>query len=359
MALSHSLVLGSARNEPGHQLELQPFLLDSEAASRPSEFEYSFIFEGVRYQYGFAVDRKRVLREYLYASPHGVTKLYFDRSLDDASEVDTYKFGASLKGQNQTIRGLTRTNQLFLSVAATSNHVMLTAPYTWFAAKLSGIQAHLAMLKGGVDETYHARISALLRMSDVGITDYTFSEASVAPVQMPTALPKIRLQIKKHSPDGETANVRVKMLHPSEGGDPVELDVTDESNGTFNVFLLATSLLRTLDQGQTLFVDELDASKHPLLVRSLVELFHNPEINRKNAQLIFNTHDTSLLDQTLFRRDQIWFTEKDAAGAAHLYSLLEYSPRKGESLAKGYLQGRYGAIPFLGDPSLLAQENCS
>jgi hypothetical protein len=118
-------------------------------------------------------------------------------------------------------------------------------------------------------------------------------------------------------------------------------------------------LLRALDEGQAFFVDELDASKHPLLVRSLVELFHNPEINKKNAQLIFNTHDTSLLDQTLFRRDQIWLTEKDGVGAAHLYSLLEYGPRKGESLAKGYLQGRYGAIPFLGDPSLLVEEKCA
>jgi uncharacterized protein len=125
------------------------------------------------------------------------------------------------------------------------------------------------------------------------------------------------------------------------------------------VFYLAPRLLSALSTGQVLVVDELDASMHPLLVRALVEMFHNPAVNRNNAQLIFNTHDTTLLDQSLFRRDQIWFTEKDQAGASHLYSLAEYSPRKSEALARGYLQGRYGAIPFLGDPaSLLAKVDC-
>jgi len=101
-------------------------------------------------------------------------------------------------------------------------------------------------------------------------------------------------------------------------------------------------------RGYTLVVDEIDSSLHPSLVRALIEMFHNPELNRKGAQLIFNTHDTTQLDQTLFRRDQIWFVEKDDAGASHIYPLLEFRPRKGEALEKGYLQGRYGAIPFIG-----------
>ena len=129
-----------------------------------------------------------------------------------------------------------------------------------------------------------------------------------------------------------------------------------ESEGTLQMFAVSTPILEALEKGHVLFIDELDTSLHPLLVRSLVEMFHNPDINRCNAQLIFNTHDTTLLDQSLFRRDQIWFTEKDADGAADLYSLLDFSPRKNEALAKGYLQGRYGAIPFLGDFSFPAAE---
>ena len=99
---------------------------------------------------------------------------------------------------------------------------------------------------------------------------------------------------------------------------------------------------------------------HPLMARAIVEMFNDPAVNKNNAQLIFNTHDVTLLDQELFRRDQIWFTEKDQNGAAHLYSLLEYKPRKQESLPKNYLLGRYGALPFLGDlPSIFSEENCS
>jgi hypothetical protein len=235
---------------------------------------------------------------------------------------------------------------------------MLTAPYTWFAEKLLGFQAHLAFISGGFDEKFHAQINALLQISDIGIADYVVSEMS--PQRLAAdPLPGVGALIQTQGPGGDKINLRVDMLHPTIDGDRVPLSVTDESYGTLNLFLFATPMLRALVEGQVLFVDELDASKHPLLVRSLVELFHNPELNKKNAQLIFNTHDTSLLDHTLFRRDQIWFTEKDGAGASHLYSLLEYSPRKGESLAKGYLQGRYGAIPFLGDPSLLAEEKCA
>jgi hypothetical protein len=106
--------------------------------------------------------------------------------------------------------------------------------------------------------------------------------------------------------------------------------------------------LFSLDQGLVLVVDEIDSSLHPHLVRKLVQMFHDSELNTNHGQLIFNTHDTTQLDGTLFRRDQIWLVEKDDSGASHLYPLLEFKPRKREALEKGYLQGRYGAIPFTG-----------
>ena len=358
MANAHALVVSSAGDTPGNLLRVQPFSLDKSTLEQPSEFEFTFVYEGIRYQYGFAVDQKRVHREYLYAAPRGRSVPYFDRSFDSQDGSEHYTFGPSLRGQNQKIRELTRSNALFLSVAATFKHPMLTAPYTWFAEKLLGFQAHLAFISGGFDEKFHAQINALLQISDIGIADYVVSEMS--PQRLAAdPLPGVGVLIQTQGPGGDKINLKVDMLHPTIDGDRVPLSVTDESYGTLNLFLFATPMLRALAEGQVLFVDELDASKHPLLVRSLVELFHNPELNKKNAQLIFNTHDTSLLDQTLFRRDQIWFTEKDSAGASHLYSLLEYSPRKNESLAKGYLQGRYGAIPFLGAPSLLAEEKCA
>jgi hypothetical protein len=140
------------------------------------------------------------------------------------------------------------------------------------------------------------------------------------------------------------------MRHPVAGVGEVTLPIQEESSGARQYFALSGPLYDVLENGWTLMVDELDASLHPLLVRYIIELFHNPQINPKGAQLIFNTHDTTLMDGSLFRRDQIWFVEKDRQGCSHLYSLLDFSPRKGEALAKGYLLGRYGAIPFLGGP---------
>jgi AAA15 family ATPase/GTPase len=123
----------------------------------------------------------------------------------------------------------------------------------------------------------------------------------------------------------------------------------EESDGTQRLFELLGPWQNVLEQGYTLVVDELNASMHTLMVRKLVESFQHPEINKSGAQLIFTTHDTNLLDPSLLRRDQIWFTEKDGEGASHLYSLQDYHPRKGEALEKGYLLGRYGSIPFLGE----------
>lgn len=118
------------------------------------------------------------------------------------------------------------------------------------------------------------------------------------------------------------------------------------------LFALAGPVLDILRQGRVLVVDELDRSLHTMIVRRLVEWFHNPAMNPHGAQLVFTTHDTALLDQTLFRRDQVWFVEKTREQATHLYPLSDFSPRKGEALERGYLQGRYGAVPMLSDPSL-------
>lgn len=147
--------------------------------------------------------------------------------------------------------------------------------------------------------------------------------------------------------------VRYEVTFAHQGAkdeEPAFLPFEEESCGTQQLFELAPRLIDVLDHGNVLVVDELDSSLHPVLTRRLVEMFHSPRVNPKGAQLVFNTHDVSLLDRTLFRRDQIWFVEKDRQGATHLYSLLDFSPRKEEALAKGYLQGRYGAIPFIEGP---------
>jgi uncharacterized protein len=147
----------------------------------------------------------------------------------------------------------------------------------------------------------------------------------------------------------EIEKQELRFHHATDTGSAV-FDFVDESSGTRNLLLLAAPVLTALKNGHTLVIDELDTSLHTLLVRELVRLFHNPEVNTGGAQLVFTTHDTSLLGaQELFRRDQIWVVEKDRDQSSALVSLAEFSPRKNETLERGYLTGRYGGIPFLSD----------
>lgn len=331
----------SANRKPDEPIDTQPFLLDPATADAPSTFEITFIQDQVCYQYGISADHTHVWNEYLYAAPKGRTVPYFQRAWNKNTKKEEYYFGPSLKGQNEKISLLTRDNALFLSVAATFKHPMLSAVYQWF----SGIILELNPLQEtsldlvNVNGDHHQGIRDLLRYADLGIWDYKVKEPSI---------PENKFQ---------WIGERIEMLHQTHDNKVVAFPLSSESNGTKHILFLSQLVLRALETGNVLVVDEMDASIHPLLVRAIVEMFHNPAINQHNAQLIFNTHDTTLLDNTLFRRDQIWFTEKDQESASHLYSLLEYSPRKGESLAKGYLQGRYGAIPFLGDVFTLLEKD--
>jgi hypothetical protein len=267
----------------------------------------------------------------LYAAPKGRTVPYFQRAWNKDTRKEEYYFGPSLKGQNEKISSLTRENALFLSVAATFKHPLLSAVYQWFSGVLLGLNPLLTtnLFIDTLDESHHQGIRDLLRYADLGIWDYRMKDP---------ALPDIQLHIV-----GE----RIEVLHQTHNQTVVGFPLSSESNGTRHILYLSQLVLTALEKGDILIVDEMNASMHPLLARAIVEMFHNPAVNKNNAQLIFNTHDTTLLDNALFRRDQIWFTEKEQNGATHLYSLLDYSPRKGESLAKGYLQGRYGAIPFI------------
>ena len=336
-------------------IEVTPFLLVAEPNGGPSEFEVTFIDgEDVRYQYGFHVTTKQVVREWLVAYPKGLPQTWFEReSTGDADAEPTWYFGRNLKGKNSQVAEMTRPDVLFLSNAAKLNHRQLGRLFKWFQNSLRVIGADelspylytysAARAKG--DEQAQARIRRLLVVADFGISGFDVREETYTDKDLPEEMPaELRSQLinKKH--------LDVYMRHPVGSEGEVALPLEEESSGTQRLFALSGPLADVLENGWTLFVDELDASLHPLLVRYLVELFHNPQVNPKGAQLIFNTHDTTLMDCCLFRRDQIWFVEKDRLGCSHLYPLLDYSPRKDEALAKGYLLGRYGAIPFLGEP---------
>ncbi|MBK9094108.1 MAG: ATP-binding protein [Anaerolineae bacterium] len=330
-----------------------PFLLVAEPNTDPSEFEITFIDDqDVRYQYGFHVTAKQVVREWLVAYPKGLPQTWFEREQAGGS-APSWNFGRNLKGKNSQVAELTRPDVLFLSNAAKLNHHQLGRVFEWFQTSLRVIGADqlspylytYSAARAREDRQTHERLRRLMIAADFGISDFevheeTYTEKDL-PEEMPVAL-RNQLINQKH--------LDVYMRHPVGAEAEVVMPLQEESNGTQRLFALGGPLVEVLEKGWTLFVDELDASLHPLLVRYLVEMFHNPQINPKGAQLIFNTHDTTLMDCNLFRRDQVWFVEKDRQGCSHLYPLLDYSPRRDEALTKGYLLGRYGAIPFLGEP---------
>ncbi|MFO8014273.1 MAG: AAA family ATPase [Phycisphaerae bacterium] len=355
LSFMQGMVLESGELEPSDRIRAEHFALDNGAGHEPSEFEVTFLLSGVRYQYGFSLTRERISSEWLMAFPKGRAQRWFERTLV-SGESDWY-FGPNLKGQNERLADFTRPNSLFLSVAVKLNHKQLAPVLNWFDDTL-GLWLPEYPLERAISYTAHrssknrdfkARLVRLLRDADFGIHGFNIEEEEVPREE---AERRLRDEAKPLLAEvGKTVTLfSTTFLHPAMARDAaIAFPLDEESRGTQRLFGLAGPFLDTLERGAVLFVDELEASLHPLLSRKLVELFQRPELNRRNAQLVFATHDVTLLDPGLLRRDQIWMTEKDSQGATHLYPLLEYKPRKGEALQKGYLAGRYGALPVFGD----------
>lgn len=333
--------------------------------SEDSLYEVTFLLHETKFEYGFSLSDATVTEEWLYCWPNGRKQTWFERVGQD------FKLGENLEGPNKASREVTRPNSLFLSAAAQNNHDQLLNVYWWFRQIYP---VNLQNTRNAVFASRHFTYEALLRDSRSGFAqqslfpDFEFEDddpsiATIAKNQIRDLLKAADLGIvdvrmaTEKTARGRVLR-RVYFLH-EEGNDDAWLPLEDESKGTQTLFGLITPIFYALTGGGLLLVDELESSLHPLLGKSIVEMFNQPASNPKNAQLLFTTHDTNLLGNTLgeapLRRDQIWFTEKDKSGATSLYPLTDYKPRKGENLERGYLQGRYGAIPFLGDMSWITE----
>lgn len=346
------VVVGSATvMQPGQTFSVQPFRLDGESASRPTEFEVTFLLDGVRYQYGFALNSQCIVSEHLLVYKAFKPQRWFDRHLDNDSGKDVYEFGSGLKGQKNVWEGATRTNSLFLSMAAQLNSEQLRSVFDWFNNRLVIINeasplAPQFSVQSLQQSEKRKEMCDFLTSADISIADINVITRKVPGQTIhfdrATGKPEVRAE--------EVQESQLRFHHVTEHGKAV-FDLADESNGTRNLLFLAGPVLDILKKGLTLVVDELDTSLHTMLVRRLVQLFHRPACNTGGAQLIFTTHDTSLLDAPdLLRRDQVWFAEKDRDQASSLISLSEFKPRKNEALERGYLMGRYGGLPYLTDP---------
>jgi predicted ATPase len=345
------LVMGSAKEtQAGEPIEVRPFLLGSGREDGGSSFEVIWFDEETRYRYGFSVNASRILAESLFRKRAGEDAeiALFRR---DAAGIEVDEAFAEGRG----IESKTRPNALFLSVVAQLNGSVSERILTWFREGLalaSGVQDEkllnftVQLVRGGI---WTDEILRLAREADLGITGVSVTEISAE--MLPQSLPedlRTRILARAHG----TLKIRHQRFDSS--GKPAgdaDFDFRDESEGTQKFIALAAPLLDVLDRGTALFFDELDARLHPRLSRAVVSLFHSAS-NPRNAQLVGATHDTNLLDRSLVRRDQIWFTEKNRRGATKLYSLAEFDLPPGDEGARyerDYLLGKYGAVPVIGE----------
>ena len=352
IAFMKKFILSSAKeSQEGEKINATPFLFNRQGSNNPSEFEVLFIQDGIRYQYGFAVNSERVTGEWLFAYPESRAQKWFERNYDSETQKDIWYFGPKFTGIRKVWQEATRSNALFLSTAIQLNNEQLKPVFNWFDRKLRVItQGENISPEFSTNECEKEekkkKILKFVNAADPSIADIFLEKKDFSMEDLPADMPQsIKEEIAKDLKGKKLTEMFFK--HPSsDTGEDVVLDFDEESAGTRKLFALAGPWLDVLENGFVLFVDELDTSLHPLLVRFLLNLLHNPEANQHNAQLVFTTHDTTVLDQTLMRRDQVWFVEKDAENATSLYPLSDYKPRKGEALQKGYLYGRYGALPF-------------
>lgn len=352
-----SMVLQSHQKwEPGAKIPFSPFFVEPYSSST-TMFDVDILVDGERYQYGFRFDRERIREEWLYAFPKSRQRLLFDR---DSMRPDEFRFGRTLRGRLGVIAELTRPNSLFLSAAAANNHHQLTPLAAWFdtnfvRATLADRQIRIRYtLAQAKDEGRKRLILDLLRSADLGIEDFRFVEHEMdeeTKARVTTVIKALNPE-GFEEPDWQEIAEQTQFGHRIDGkGGTAFLDINDESDGTRAWLGLIGTVLSALEHGQALVVDELDSSLHPRLTSEVVRIFHDPALNPNGGQLVFNTHDPSLMGALLgdapLRRDEVWLTEKGKDGATRLYPLTEFRPRKSENLERGYLQGRYGGVPFV------------
>ncbi|MEG4441198.1 ATP-binding protein [Microcoleus sp. AT9_B5] len=344
-------VLNSSKEtQVSDAIDIEAFRLSTETEKEPSFFEIVFILEGKTFRYGFEVNAREVVSEWLFQADDSEEKMLFERDFDNYI-LDDFPEG-------QGISDKTRSNALFLSVVAQFNGKISGKILLWFSKNLqliSGLQDtqyRKETLESFENDRHRHDIIEFIKKLDLGIADIEIINQPVFVIANNTAV--YGSSYGSLYPISVTQTT-VQTSHPKYDADGKQTSMErfdmekHESEGTNKLFALAGILLDTLRTGKILLIDELDARLHPLITRELICLFNSNETNPHNAQLIFTTHDTNLLTSKTLRKDQIWFTEKDNKGATDLYSLVEYKVGKNASFERDYMIGKYGAIPFIGN----------
>lgn len=334
-------------------VEIIPFKFDEESIRKPTTFEFVFIAEGKKYVYGFSATQKAVQREYLYVFNSSKASTIFERT-----DVNTYKFTSpALKRELQPLTERNTENKLFLATATAWNCEATRIPYLWFETKINTysidsdqlISQTAPMFDNDADNSLRKFTNMILHEADINIDDSNIEFKDISQEQFLQQVPQELRGLISTIPAAMNKAVKIETVHSivDDGiAKQYNLSLMEESQGTRNLFLFSPVLKRAFETGETLCIDEFDASLHPMLVRYLFSLFNNPDINKAHAQLIVSSHSLVLMSLKNLRRDQIYFVEKDRkTGKSELYSLDEFSPRKEEDVRKAYMLGRYGSIP--------------
>ncbi len=351
--MRRAVLLSHSQGEPDGGVPRKPFALDPGCTEAPSSFDADFVITNVRYHYGFTATNDAFASEWLYSFPNNRRLVLFERNGAE------FKFGRALKGKNRLIAELTRPNSLFVSAAAQNDHEELSKISRYFRSIrsdhdvfVSGFDARRHLAKNDVDR----RTIAFLQKIETGIVNVRRQETNVGEEvrlmrkELGQVLSKF---VKSASPDSSIVDdldmkVSIQLSHRGKDGLETFFELERESAGTRRLLVLLGPVFRSLDEGSVLVIDELNASLHTQACEAVLTLFSRHDTNPKGAQLITTTHDTNLLRSPILRRDQVWFTEKDSNGATHIYPLTDIRTRQGDNIEKGYLQGRFGALPFSG-----------
>ncbi|MCT4319300.1 AAA family ATPase [Elizabethkingia anophelis] len=352
------VVLDSVKLNDTDELDYSPFLLSSETENQPTFFEVVFWQDSTRYRYGFEYTLEQIVNEWLFAGKSEKTeKTLFIRTLEGIGVTDKFKEG--IKNESKT-----NDNRLFISLVAQLGGSVSKKILEFFndCNVLSGLEHNyytgftMRMLHknlNGCDESLK-----LYQKLKLGFKEINALESDFNPTEIPDYISaKVKSKLIKQLSGKKGISLKTVHNKFDKKGNVIDFVLFDkegnESQGTNKIIDLSGPIFDTLSLGKVLIIDELDAKLHPLITTRIVELFNSPESNPNNAQLIFATHDTNLLGEELFRRDQIWFTEKDEYEQTDLYSLYDFNlpdgskVRNDSNLEKNYIRGRYGAIPFI------------
>ncbi|WP_159991608.1 AAA family ATPase [Pelistega ratti] len=356
------IIQNSADKKIGNTIPTESFLFNSITRHQPTVYDISIIMplqndEGVlqemRVDYGFVVDSSKIYEEWLSIYPKGRERNWFHREYQADKQEYDWKISDYLKGEKESWKNQTRPDQLFLSMATHRNSEQLKPIYEFFTNNIGIIQTdrisnELSKTICKNSEKDKLIIISFLKSAGIEVDNIIFEKPNISLENLPDNLPdSIRKEILNDLEEQIVAQNETFFVYIDDMKNKQKINLRNESDGTQKLFEFAGLMLEVLQNGYILVIDELNKSLHPDLVRFLVKLFNSP-INQKNAQLIFTTHETSVLRKDLLRRDQIWFCEKNKDRSTTLYPLTDFKPHiSRENIEEYYLHGRYGAKPLL------------